>query len=235
MDFLTGVGALARLLVGTIVLVGAVMMVMSHISAWRRFDAGRDGSARDQDSLDRDDLASMETTKNADLASVRDDDAPERSPNGDHTKLGSNGSHHELLEGEDSEAAIEEAVKQVKGTEKGSPYVVDDESVRRHYLRQAIQRTLTSGLIAVIGLLFIASYFVTNPTWLAWGLFSVVILVLVVFTSAMADALRTQFFYQRNDQGFRKARQELINEYQRLKAKERRRKSATKLDQGDKN
>ncbi len=119
--------------------------------------------------------------------------------------------------------------------EKKSPYAVGEQAVERHYRRQVIHRSVTSAMIGLVGLLFIASYFVTNPTVYAWGLFAVVIIILLVFISAIADALRTQLFFQRNDQGFRDARQELITEYHRLKAKERKLKAAADEDRVDEN
>ena len=85
-----------------------------------------------------------------------------------------------------------------------------------------LQRSITSAGIGLVGVMMILSGFVANPNVFAFGLFFTVLLILAVFSSAMVDAFRTQMFFQKNDQGFRKAKRELLNEYARLQAKQQR-------------
>lgn len=122
-----------------------------------------------------------------------------------------------LLAGEVTDPSEEAAADSAK---LASPYSVDDAEVLRHYRWQWLQRSVTSAGIGLIGVLIILSDYVKEPNVFAFGLFFTVLLILAVFASAMVDAVRTQMFFQKNDQGFREAKRELLKEYARLQAKQ---------------
>lgn len=97
-----------------------------------------------------------------------------------------------------------------------------DESFKRDTLRyfrsQSRHRCLIAIMIGTVGFILASLGFIRHPTVITFGILLMLALIVVIMFGAILDAFRTHAFYRKHDQGFKLARQALINEYERLKS-----------------